>query len=121
MRPGLPVLISVTALALSAPAQVKITKGADKIDIEIGGKPYSTFYMVGAEVTKPYLWPVRAASGTYVTRAFPMEKIPKKPTGLPIIRTSGASGSRTTASIRSISGTTRRPIRMRPPSAARWC
>jgi hypothetical protein len=50
----------VFALALSAAAQVKITPGAGKIDIEIAGKPYSTFYMTGDDVTKPYLWPVRA-------------------------------------------------------------
>jgi len=64
MRRGLLVLFSAAWLALSAAAQVKITPGTDKIEIEIGGKPYSTFYMTGGEVTKPYLWPVRAATGT---------------------------------------------------------
>jgi hypothetical protein len=78
MKRGLPVLFSAALLALPAAAQVKVTKGTDKIDIEIGGKPYSTFYMMGKDVTKPYLWPVRAASGTYVTRAWPMEEIPEE-------------------------------------------
>ena len=73
MKRGFLVLFSAAWLALPAAAQVKITPGSDKIEIEIGGKPYSTFYMKGEEVTKPYLWPVRAATGTYVTRAWPME------------------------------------------------
>ena len=42
--------------------------------IEIGGKPFGDFYVAGKDVTKPYLWPLRAASGTYVTRAFPMQE-----------------------------------------------
>jgi hypothetical protein len=68
----------VSLLLLSAfllPAQVKITPGAEKIAIEINGKPFTDFYIAGPEVAKPYLWPLRAASGTYVTRAWPMEKV----------------------------------------------
>src|SRR5205085_2467029 len=56
-------------------AQVKVTPGAEKISIEIDGKPYSSFYIAGKDVTKPYLYPLRAASGTYVTREWPMEKV----------------------------------------------
>src|SRR5580700_3496183 len=69
--------ILVTAIALTCPvlAQVHLTPGADKIEISIDGKLYSTFYMTGGDVTKPYLWPVRAASGTYVTREWPMENV----------------------------------------------
>jgi hypothetical protein len=59
---------------LPAAAQVKITPGSEKISIEIHGKPYSGFY-IGSDQMKPILWPVRAASGTYVTRAWPMEKV----------------------------------------------
>ncbi len=67
-----------TLLLLSAcllPAQVKITPGPEKIAIEINGKPFTDFYIAGPEVAKPYLWPLRAATGTYVTRAWPMEKV----------------------------------------------
>src|ERR1035438_9671134 len=81
MKLGLLVLFCAAWLAFAAAAQVKITPGSDKIDIEIGGKPYSTFYMTGEEVTKPYLWPVRAATGTYVTRAWPMENIAEEEKG----------------------------------------
>ena len=68
------VLITV-ALTCPALAQVHLTPSADKIEISINGKPYSTFYMTGGDVTKPYLWPVRAASGTYVSRMWPMENV----------------------------------------------
>ncbi len=67
-----PVLVLSAALL---PAQVKITPGAEKISIEINGKPFTDFYIAGKEVSKPYLWPLRAATGTYVTREWPMEKV----------------------------------------------
>ncbi len=78
MKHRLPFLFSAVLLVSSAAAQVKLTPSADKIEISIGGKPYSTFYMTGGDVTKPYLWPVRAATGTYVTRAWPMENVPEE-------------------------------------------
>lgn len=67
--------VSLLLLAFSVPlaAQVKITKGADKVAIEIDGKPFSDFYVSGG-VMKPYLHPLRAASGTVVTRQYPMVK-----------------------------------------------
>ena len=55
--------------------QVKITPGSQKIAVEINGKPFTDFYLPGPEVSKPYLWPLRAASGTYITRMWPMETI----------------------------------------------
>lgn len=62
-------------MAIPAAAQVKITPGPDKVTVEINGKPYTDFYVAGPEVMKPYLHPLRAASGTYVTRMWPMEKV----------------------------------------------
>ena len=66
-------------LAMPLTAQVKMTPSAGKVSVEIDGKPFTDFYMSGkafnAEVTKPYLWPLRAASGTYITRAWPMEDV----------------------------------------------
>lgn len=52
-------------------AEVTFTRQADRVDVIIDGKPFTTFWH-GAEVAKPYLWPLRAASGTEVTRRFPM-------------------------------------------------
>ena len=63
------------ATLAAASAQVKITPGDEKIPVEINGKPFTTFYIAGADVTKPYLHPLRAASGTYVTRMWPMEDV----------------------------------------------
>jgi hypothetical protein len=71
MRLATALLLSVLAL----PAQVKITPGPEKISIEINGKPFTDFYIAGSQVSKPYLWPLRAATGTYVTREWPMEKV----------------------------------------------
>jgi hypothetical protein len=68
-------VLSAAGLALPGTAQVKITPGPEKVAIEINGKPFSDFYVAGASVSKPYLWPLRAATGTYVTRMWPMEKV----------------------------------------------
>ena len=79
MKPAFALLFAGAVLALPAAAQVKITPGAGKIPVEINGKPFTDFYVAGkafdAEVTKPYLWPLRAATGTYITRAWPMEMV----------------------------------------------
>jgi hypothetical protein len=61
--------------SLPTPAQVKISPETGKLAIEINGKPSTDFYFSGPEVSKPYLWPLRAATGTYVTRMWPMEKV----------------------------------------------
>ena len=77
----IPCLLIAAALAASlAQAQVKITAGPEQIPVEINGKPFTTFYVAGAEVTKPYLHPLRAASGTYVTRMWPMENVDEEQT-----------------------------------------
>ena len=62
------------AWALPAPAQVKIAQGGDRLGIEIDGKPFTEFF-IGAEAPKPYLHPLRSASGKVVTRFFPMSKV----------------------------------------------
>ena len=76
------VLGCAALLALPLAAQVKITPGPDKVSVAIDGKPFTDFYMSGeafhAKVTKPYLWPLRAPSGTYITRAWPMEDAPEE-------------------------------------------
>jgi len=64
MRPSWPALLVILPLAAQVP---------DKIDIAVDGKPFTTFYS-GADVNKPYLWPLRSADGTIVTRRWPMEK-----------------------------------------------
>ncbi|MGH9658516.1 MAG: PmoA family protein [Bryobacteraceae bacterium] len=62
------------AAALPLAAQVKITEAAGRLDVSIDGKPFTTFY-TGTEAPKPYLHPLRAASGKIVTRGYPMETV----------------------------------------------
>ncbi|HTQ55020.1 MAG TPA: PmoA family protein [Bryobacteraceae bacterium] len=70
-----PVLWAVI-LALPVAAQVRIVQhGIETISVEIKGRPFTTFY-IGPETNKPYLHPLRSASGKIVTRGYPMEDIP---------------------------------------------
>ena len=62
------------ALVVPLSAQVKFTEGRDKISVEIDGRPFTEFFY-GPDAPKPYLHPLRAASGTTVTRYFPMAKV----------------------------------------------
>src|ERR1035438_9890396 len=75
MKSAIAVLFSAALATLPIAAQVKIAPGPEKVSIEINGKPFTDFYVAGETVTKPYLWPLRTASGTYVTRMWPMEKV----------------------------------------------
>jgi hypothetical protein len=47
---------------------------AQTIDIPVDGKPFTTFHY-GKDAGKPFLAPLRSASGKIVTRGFPMEMI----------------------------------------------
>lgn len=62
-------------LLLAAGLHAQVTFSRDQIDVLVDGKPFTTFHY-GAEVGKPYLAPLRSASGKIVTRGFPMELIP---------------------------------------------
>ncbi|HLJ48810.1 MAG TPA: PmoA family protein [Bryobacteraceae bacterium] len=43
------------------------------IDVNIDGKPFTTFYY-GNDDNKPFLWPLRTADGKMITRRWPIEK-----------------------------------------------
>lgn len=62
-------------LALPLAAQVAIHQGPDKISVEINGKPFTDLYLGGEGVRKPFLHPLRAASGKIISRHYPMEKV----------------------------------------------
>ena len=80
--------MAALACALPLAAQVKIAQGTDKITVDIHGKPYSAFYisgkdpsfpgadphLEGADLMKPFLWPILAPSGTAITREWPIVK-----------------------------------------------
>ena len=62
----------------SAQEAVALVKHPHRIDVVIGGKPFTTYYF-GSEEAKPYLQPLRSARGTIVTRGFPVgNQIPKQ-------------------------------------------
>lgn len=65
-------VLFLTTLPLAA--QVKITQSPESITVDIDGKPFTAFY-AGATSTKPYLHPLRSASGKTVSRMYPMEVI----------------------------------------------
>jgi hypothetical protein len=64
----------VLLLTLPLAAQVKVSQATDRISVEIDGKPFTDFF-VSADVNKPFLHPLRSASGKVVSRYFPMELI----------------------------------------------
>ena len=77
----IPILLVLAAAIL--PAQVKFTTEPDRIVVTIDGKPFTDFVLRGGETMKPYLHPLRSASGKVVTRYFPMEKVEGEPTDHP--------------------------------------
>jgi hypothetical protein len=71
MRSSLLLLCLAAGACLSA--QVRFTP--DEVAVSIDGKPFTTFHY-GVEANKPFLAPLRSASGKIVTRRFPMEMVP---------------------------------------------
>src|ERR1700748_2579868 len=63
---------------------VKLVKSAkdNRIDVLIGGKVFTSF-LYPDTLEKPVLYPVHAASGTVVTRGFPLNPKPGDPTDHP--------------------------------------
>jgi hypothetical protein len=58
--------------ATLASAQVTVKQLSDRVAVEIDGRPYTALFF---GPTKPYLHPLRSASGKIVTRRFPMETV----------------------------------------------
>ena len=66
----LPVLALLCCAQLAA-ASVKLERSQGQIEVIVDGKPFTTYYFSSA-TAKPYLMPLRTASGTVVTRGFPV-------------------------------------------------
>jgi hypothetical protein len=64
------IMAAVCSTFLTA-AAVKLERSPHQIDITIDGKPFTTYYFDPA-IAKPYLMPLRTASGAVVTRDFPV-------------------------------------------------
>ncbi len=65
------VISSVFPAILAGEDSVELRRHGDQIDILIGGRPFTTYYFDPA-AAKPYVFPLRSAQGTVVTRSFPM-------------------------------------------------
>src|SRR5215467_10583636 len=65
--------LALLAFALPLCAGVDLQKhDNDHISVVIDGKPFTDFFL-GSTAPKPYLWPLRAATGTVVTRGYPID------------------------------------------------
>src|SRR5690349_21597624 len=62
---------SLALLALPLLAQVDIKQSSDKVTVDINGKPFTEMF-IGPDVRKPFLSPLRSATGKIVTRQWPM-------------------------------------------------
>ncbi len=62
-----------SAALLSAQVDLKAV-GTDRVSISINGQPFSDFY-IGTKYPKPFLAPLRTATGLIVTRKYPLEKV----------------------------------------------
>jgi hypothetical protein len=70
---GSAAMFATVVLPLCADVQFK--QQADRIEVQIDGKPYTTFYLAPGG-NKPYVYPLSTATGVVVTRHFPMEEFP---------------------------------------------
>lgn len=73
MRYSLLALSVLTCVNLSAQAQLSLTP--DELPVLVDGKPFTIFHF-GKDANKPFIAPLRSASGKIITRGFPMENIP---------------------------------------------
>ncbi len=69
---ALPIFTILCAGGLLAPAQVRLTRQDNSVAVEVGGRPFTTFYF-GDAAPKPYLHPLLTAGGLRLTRLYPME------------------------------------------------
>lgn len=79
------VVSSLVSLGMAPPAwaQVTITQTSEQLVVDINGKPFTTFFIGGANLNRPYLYPLRTASGKMVTRSFPAGQLPGETTDHP--------------------------------------
>lgn len=76
-------LILLLGTAHQTWAQVTLTQRPNEVAVDIDGKPFTVFYLGGADLNRPYLHPLRAASGRIVNRSFPAGQLPGETTDHP--------------------------------------
>ena len=76
-------LLNLASLAPLAPAaEVKLTRLADRVRVEVGGALF-TEYIFGDGASRPYCYPVLTADGTSLARDYPMKVTPGEETDHP--------------------------------------
>ena len=65
------VIAGILCSSAASAATVTLERSPDKVAIRVDGQPFTTYYY-GSETAKPYLMPLRTASGDVVTRGFPV-------------------------------------------------
>ncbi len=73
----LPATGGTAAQAAAKGVQIVANDAGKRVDITIDGKPF-TSYIYPESLKKPVLFPIRTASGTLVTRGFPLEPRPRE-------------------------------------------
>ena len=73
----LPTTPGTAAQAEGKGVQVVANEAGKRVDISIDGKPF-TSYIYPESLKKPVLYPIRTASGTLVTRGFPLDPRPRE-------------------------------------------
>lgn len=63
-------------------AQVEVKPQQDRVTIAVAGRPFTELHF-GEAAHKPYLYPLRSASGKVVTRGFPVDPQPGEMTNSP--------------------------------------
>jgi len=79
-------LFFAAATLLTAPAalaQVAFSRDADRVSVTIDGKPFTALHVGGPHLNRVYLEPLRAATGTTVTRSVPAGRLPGETTDHP--------------------------------------
>ncbi len=56
---------------------------SEQLAVSIDGQPFTVFFIGGANLNRPYLYPLRSASGKIVTRSFPAGQLPGETTDHP--------------------------------------
>ena len=69
--------------AVPAAGQVEVQQAPEQIAVQIDGKPFTVFYIGGKDLNRPYLHPLRSASGRIVNRSFPAGQLPGETTDHP--------------------------------------
>jgi len=69
--------------AVPAAGQVDVQQAPEQIAVQIDGKPFTVFYIGGKDLNRPYLHPLRSASGKIVNRSFPSGQLPGETTDHP--------------------------------------